>query len=490
MKSKIINIIRIIIMMLVIILVTMVTSEYSKNHTPISNSEVNLDIDMSRWNYDKKNNVYYQLKVNYCAKPTNEDLQTLGIYVPGDYLNARKNQNDTYTCTINKKGEKAGYTSDSAPIIISINSSEYQAQLSPEEYKYTDIADYINSGYIYIQPGIRGMIENEEDNESKEYSNNIIEGITDLKGVVRFCRYNKGALPGNHERIFSFGTNGGGTKSAILGASGDSDLYYSNLLSIGAIMNDIDGNWISDSVNGAMCCTPTINLEMAEESYMWNIGQYLEKSASNNKIVSYANYINNMNFKSEEGTLLYLNDSVHRKYNDGTYYNYILNKVENALNQFLSETRFPYINKEKEVTYRTPEEYINYLNKDTKWVIKEKDANKIKITSIQDFVSNCKSEKVEEIRNVKLNECNPLYFLSSKYDGEGSAYISRYWNIYSEIDLNNKEFLSEENLKIVLQNNEDVRKVKYTSFWGREYSLQEKEELAIENLKSWIKECY
>lgn len=495
-KGKIINIISIVITVLVTTIGVLVTSKYSKSFIPVSNSNIKLDIDMSRWSYDVDNNVYYQMQVNYCSKPRVPKLQTLGIYVPGEYLNGIENKDKTYSCKINKNGKRAGYTSELAPIIISVNTEDYKAQDEPEEYKYSAISDYIESGYIYIQPGFRGKVESNQEQDNEHYSKEIIESVTDLKAVVKFCRFNKDKLPGNSEKIISFGINGGGTKSAILGASGDSELYYSELLSIGAIINDLNGNWISDSVNGTMCCSPILNLEMTEESYAWSIEQYLNKKNSglNEEILDnvsrYANYINDMNFKSEDGTLLYLEESDTGIYNKGTYYDYILNEVELALNKFLVNTEFPYTNKKRNITYKTPKEYINSLNNKNKWVIEKANIDQIRMSGIKDFVLNCYSDSTKKVKKILSEETNPLYFLSNKYDGEGSSYISRHWNICSEVDSNNIDLSSEENLKLVLQNNEDVRKVNYTAFWGREYSLEEKEKMYVENLKSWIKECF
>lgn len=488
------NIVAIVIIIIFITTMSLFTSEYSKKHIPSTNSNVTLDVDMGKWEYDSKNNVYYQLKISYCAKPIDTNVQTLGIYVPGEYLNGEKNEDETYSCTINERGTKNRYTSRLAPIIISVNSNENVGQKAPDNYKYSDVKDYIEAGYIYIQPGTRGAIDNNEEYNSEIYNKNIVEGIADLKAVVKFCRFNKNNIPGNHERIFSFGINGGGTKSAIIGASGDSEFYYEELLSNGAILNDLDGNWISDSVNGAMCCSPTLNLEMTEEAYTWNIGQYLNDNSAEEKISNnvanskYVDYINEMNLKSEDGTLLYLDELNKEEYNNGTYYDYILNEFEISLNQFLDNTTFPYTNKEKNITYKTKEEYIKYLNGKNKWLIREEGNSQIKITSIKDFVANFKFKGKEDIKSTSLKELNPLYFLSDKYDGKGTSYISRYWNIYSDIDIDNLDFSAEQNLKLVLQNNEDVKKVKYTSIWGKEYSLKEKEKLAIKNLNSWLEE--
>ena len=42
---------------------------------------------------------------------------------------------------------------------------------------------------------------------------------------------------------------------------------------------------------------------------------------------------------------------------------------------------------------------------------------------------------------------------------------------------------------IVLEKNEDVRKVKYNILWGKEYSNEEKTKMAVDDLKLWIESC-
>ena len=45
-----------------------------------------LTLDNSNWNYDSTNNVYYQILVPYCTSPASETYETLGIYIPGEYM--------------------------------------------------------------------------------------------------------------------------------------------------------------------------------------------------------------------------------------------------------------------------------------------------------------------------------------------------------------------------------------------------------------------
>lgn len=493
--KKNINIIVETIIALIVIIIGIGTSIYSKNTIPSAKSDIDFNIDMSSWKYDKDNNVFYQIGVKYCENSSKSENETMSIYVPGEYFEGTKNHDETYTCIINEKAEKSGYKASDAPVIIPIDTNINIAQKPHKEYNYDNVSSYMDLGYICIWAGTQGMDKDKTNYSTEEYSNSIIDAITDLKAIVTYYRFNENALPGDTEKIISFGINEGGTKSAVFGASGDSDLYYSRLVSIGAVTENKEGKSISDSVNGTMCYGSVMNMEIEESSYAWNIGQYIEKTGNNEETseietrsTEFAEYINGMKLKGEDGTLLYLNETKDGIYTKGTYYNYILNDVEKALNDFLHNTKFPYTNKNN-ITYGTALDYINSLNKNGEWIYYDENTNNVKIKSLKEFAINCKNIKNETFNVASSNAYNPLYFLSSKHKGYGSSYISRYWNLCIEVDNNHKDFSSEEILKIVLEKNEDVRKVKYNILWGKEYSNEEKTKMAVQELKLWIESC-
>ena len=261
-------------------------------------------------------------------------------------------------------------------------------------------------------------------------------------------------------------------------------------------MQNEEGRIISDSVNGTMCCSPTHNMEISEKAFKWSIEQYIDSKNSelqekNNEIaIQYAEYINSMKFKSEDGSLLYLDKTKQGIYVAGTYYNYMISEIEKSINKFLQDTTFPYENKEKNLYFETPNEYIKSLNKNTRWINYDENTNIVKINSFKDIANYYKDKKIQIESKRCLNEYNPYYFLSNKYGGLGSTYISRNWNICTLIDENYNNFLPEENLKLILEKNEDVRKVNYSCIWGMSYSDKEKDEITFENLKTWIKSSY
>lgn len=59
--------------------------------------------------------------------PAASEYETMGIYVPGDYMDGKENSDGTYTCTINASKSVNGYTADTAPIVFPINTAGYSA---------------------------------------------------------------------------------------------------------------------------------------------------------------------------------------------------------------------------------------------------------------------------------------------------------------------------------------------------------------------------
>ena len=175
-------------------------------------------IDSTKWKYNSDDKVYWQTGISYCADPADEKYETLGIFVPAAYMNAKDNGDGTFTCTINNQAAVKGYTADSAPIVIPVNTPGYSAMAAPTDY-VTDSASYTDAGFIYVAAGCRGR------------DAGAPAGVTDLKAAIRYIRYNDGVIPGDVDRVFSFGMSGGGAQSALAeagielcsGAQGDAD---------------------------------------------------------------------------------------------------------------------------------------------------------------------------------------------------------------------------------------------------------------------------
>jgi hypothetical protein len=400
-----------------------------------------LKFNTKAWNYDATNDVYWQIGIKYAAKPETTDYETLGIYVPGAYMSATANGDGTYTATFNEMGSMNGFTANTAPMVFPVNTPGYSAQQAPTAYSYDEVSSYLKAGFIYVAAGMRGRDNGYDANNKLTYSGGAPWGVTDLKAAVRFIRYNKDVLPGNTDSIFVFGMSGGGAQSSVMGASGDSKLYFPYLESIGAAMYDANGAPISDAVSGAMAWCPITSLDYADEAYEWNMGQYVStgtradttwtSALSKDLTTAYADYINQLGIKDKNGNILVLEKSADGIYAAGSYYDYLKATVEESLNNFLADTTFPYTKTsggmgggfpggapngempaggppagvipgadmtagnnaatETPTTYQTAQDYIASLNKDTQWVTYDAATNTATISSIADFVVSQKT---------------------------------------------------------------------------------------------------
>lgn len=410
-----------------------------------------LIFDSSVWNYDADNNVYWQIGVSYCANPEAEDYESLGIYVPGAYMDATDNGDGTYTCTINTENSVGSYTADTAPIVMPINTAGYSAQEAPTSYSYSGLSEYLEAGYIYVYAGCRGR-SNGENSDGSTYSGGAPWGVTDLKAAVRYLRYNEALLPGNTDSIFTFGHSGGGAQSSLMGSTGDSSLYYEYLESIGAVMLDDNGNYISDAIAGAMCWCPITSLDVADEAYEWMMGQYSDSGTraddtwtsalSDDMAAAFATYINELGLTDEDGNILTLDATDDGIYTSGTYYDYVLSVIEESLNNFLSDTEFPYTSGSTEMadggfagggdmpsgdgmnsgssseTYETAADYIASLNSDVEWITYDEATNTASITSIEAFVEHCKTatKDVGAFDDLNRSQAENMVFGNSEED--------------------------------------------------------------------------
>jgi hypothetical protein len=397
-----------------------------------------LTFNNSTWNYDADNDVYWQIGVQYAATPETTEYETLGIYVPGAYMTATANSDGTFTATLNDTGAVNGFTAKTAPMVLPVNTPGYSAQQAPTAYGYDEISSCLKAGFIYVHAGMRGKDNGYDASNNLTYSGGAPWGVTDFKAAVKFVRYNKEVLPGNTDSIFAFGMSGGGAQTSVIGASGDSELYFPYLESIGAAMYDANGQYISDAVTGAMAWCPITSLDYADGAYEWNMGQYVPtetradgtwtSALSKDLAASYAEYINALGIKDENGNVLVLQESESGIYAAGSYYDYLMKTVETSLNNFLADTTFPYTEsaggfpgggmpgggmpeggmpqgtppagmepgaggapEATSTTYQTVQEYMDALNKDGQWVAYDAATNTAKVTSLAGFVNSQKN---------------------------------------------------------------------------------------------------
>lgn len=306
-----------------------------------------LALDTTAWRYDATGDVYYQTGLTYVSSPQAPDYETLGVFVPGAYMDGTDNGDGTYTATVRASGTVGSFTAATAPVVYPVNTPGYSAQRPPTGYSYASVQAYMEAGFVYVHAGLRG-----KDSVGDSYSGNAPWGVTDLKTAVRYLRYNADVLPGDSTKVYVFGHSGGGAQSAVAGASGDSALFTPYLTALGAAMTDAAGATLSDAVAGAMCWCPITSLGSADAAYEWNMGQFATTSTRAegtwtraycaDLAAAYPAYLNTLGLKDADGTALTLQASASGTYLAGTYYDHLVGVIQDSLNEFLAVTTFPY----------------------------------------------------------------------------------------------------------------------------------------------------
>jgi hypothetical protein len=216
------------------------------------------------WFFDEKYDCWCLEDVLYTQVPTTPKFQRLSIFVPKPYMSAPG--------VIDPQGQRNGWTAATAPVVLSNNSAGYMQM--PHlwlDNPQCNGPEFLEKGHVFVTCGNRGR-------DSKDQSGNPCGkspmNLIDLKMVVRFLRHNRESIPGDLEKIVSFGTSAGGAMSALLSVTGNSSLYDPYLQEAGAFMDERD-----DVFAGQMYC-PITNLEHADEAYEWVFQADKENEAS------------------------------------------------------------------------------------------------------------------------------------------------------------------------------------------------------------------
>ena len=409
-----------------------------------------LTLNDAAWSYDADNDIYYQIGVQYCASPAATAYESMGIYVPGGYFDATDNDDGTYTCAVREGATVGSFTSANAPVVMPVNTAGYSAQEAPTSYSADSLTDYTAAGMVYVYAGCRGR-SNGTNDDGSAFAGGAPWGVTDLKAAVRCLRFNASKLPGGATNVFTFGHSGGGAQSALMGATGDADLYTPYLESIGAVFQDDMGKTISDALTGAMCWCPITSLDAADEAYEWMMGQFASSGTraegtwtsalSADMAAAYPDYINGLGLTAEDGSVLELTEGGEGSYTAGSYYEKVRQTIEDSLNNFLADTTFPYTpssqtmadggfggdgsaggmgggpsgdsgfagpsgdaggsapsgampggstDSDESTTYETVDDYIAALNADEDWVTYDAATNTATVSGMGAFVRACK----------------------------------------------------------------------------------------------------
>ena len=485
--------------------------------------------DMTKWRYNEESDIYYQTGISYCEKPADEKYEQLAIFVPGAYMEATDNADGSYTCKPNESAKLNGYNVSNAPIIMPIETPAYlsarpltEEVLTTRQSIFEQLSDYTSQGFVYIYAGCRGISEGAP------------AGVTDLKAAIRYIRYADDAVAGDAESIFVYGMSGGGAQAAILGASGDSELYDPYLEAIGSVQG------VSDAVKGAAAWCPVTNLGTANAEYEWMMGctrkgrTKEEQEISDGLAAAFADYVNKAGFVDKSGKPLTLAESKEGIYQAGSYYDHVKGVIETSLNHYLSDTK---------LTAGSAQDYIDGLNTDKKWITYDKSTNTASITSVADFAEHCKratdlivafdqpnsnntlfgygdgngshfdsilagvltkmnSEyaaqynddlaKTDSFGNSvekRVNMYSPLYYLMKSEDGYGSAKAAPYWRIRSGIEQQTNSLTTEIDLALALDDNDGVESHDFETVWEQAHTEAERTGSHTENLIAWVDSC-
>ncbi len=452
---------------------------------------------------------YYIVGLFYCSNPADETYEQMGIYVPSAYLT--KNSDGSYS--INSSGTCNGYTASTAPIVVPVNTSGYSAQSAPSGTSST-AETYTNKGYIYLWPGCRGR------------DHGAPLGVTDLKAAVRYYRYlaAQGSVPGNTDLIFSFGHSGGGAQSAIFGTSGNCSLYDDYLSAIGANMD------YKDNLYGSMCWCPITNLDQADAAYEWNMGLTRSVSGSDLSIskalaAEFATYINAIGFKHPtSGTTLTLSSTDDGYYQSGSYYEYIMEVINDAIaryNTYNSASVSSYSTTDQSALSSFASSYKNatkglgaFDDIDAKGQAENTlmgisgtagHFDKFLADIVSEYASDYYSaftcdlastnvDAVGKTVETRLMMYTPLYYLMSNstyYSGGGAGIsdVAPYWRIRSGITQEDTALATEANLALGLCAFDGVKDVDFETIWAQGHTEAEDSGDADDNFIAWVADC-
>ncbi len=444
------------------------------------------------WKYDKKHSLYYRTGVPYTAGK--KEGLAMSIFVPADYFDAQKND-DGYTCTVTKDKKVGAYDAASAPIWLAIDGDDISGQKEEDVPEMSEICQYTKQGVIYVFPGYRGGVK--EDDISEQ--GGIPWSAAELKAAIRMLRYTGETLPGDVEKIVAAGD---GTLAAILGSSGDSALYFDYLESMGAVMKYDDQSYLSDAVSCAICENPGLSGDVADGAYEWLVGQYYNEGCradgtftgalSDDLAESYGVFVNEIQFKDAEGETLSLKKKEGAIYAEGSYVTALeglLREASGNTAMKLSEAVASYwMDKHEDrvgfydaVRLEEATEY-NALYGDVDGVYRHFDSMiyqllqvyRDKYETLEGYDPMMESIYAEDLAAVdkvgidaslRCQMYNPIYYLKDYYDGKGQGKICSHWMIYQDVTAKGASFLGGANLFLALGEQKGVD-VSYKGYVG------------------------
>jgi len=288
------------------------------------------------------------MHITYVAKPVDKDYQSLNVSVPVKInetsIDASKSPilfNIGVGGYMSVNNMKAGMGGPGGP-----GGREGNNGISGK----ADLA--LAAGYVVVTPGCRGR-----DNKAADgtFYGKAPAAIVDLKAAIRYIRYNKGVVPGNTDWIVSTGVSAGGALSALLGASGNSNLYDTYLKEIGAAD-------VMDNIFASACFCPITDLEHADGAYEWMYGTLPARSGLVDQELSkqlktiYSKYQLSLNLKGKDKFGILTSDN----YDKYLLKYYLIPSANKFLNSLSEEKRNEYLTKNNWITWNKNEALFSF----------------------------------------------------------------------------------------------------------------------------------
>ncbi len=344
------------------------------------------------------------------------------------------------------------------------------------------------AGYVVVSPGCRGR-----DNKASDgtYYGKAPAAIVDIKAAVRYIRHNKGVIPGNVDWIFSTGVSAGGALSALLGASGNNQMFEPYLREIGAAETQ-------DNIYASACYCPITDLEHADGAYEWMYGTTPAKSGlvdqelSKKLKVIYSDYQTSLKLEGKSGFGTLTADN----YDKYLLLHYLIPSANRYLTGLTAEKRKAYLAKNNWIVWRsmgatfTFGDYVKHVGRMKglpafdDFELKQPEpglfGNKTKTSrhftsfSQRKAGGNAGANLDSDLRTV-VNMMNAMYFIGQNNNG-----CSRYWWLRQGTADNHTSITVIANLATSLENrNKDVNTLLY---WDAGHGADED----AEDFIAWI----
>ncbi|MCF6095742.1 hypothetical protein L1766_01775 [Thermovorax subterraneus] len=451
-----------------------VTYDESKKVPIITTGKFSLVFDVDK--YEKKTATLDNKIINYRAyeniiyvtNPVDPEYQYINIYIPEEYFVGKSIGN---------------YNANTAPIFFPNRVGGYMpAKADSPGFKQDGSPNAslvaLSKGYIVASPAARGRTLKGVDSS---FTGKAPACIVDLKAAVRYLRYNDEIMPGDAEKIIPNGTSAGGALTSLLGATGNHPDYEPYLEEINAAKE-------RDDVFAVSSYCPITNLDNADMAYEWQfygINDYNfagrqgtlseEQIALSAKLKSmFTDYVNSLNLKKPDGTLLILDEKGNGTFKDFVK-SFLIQSAQKALSTGKDLSTLDFITIEngtvKDIDFEAYNRYITRMKPvpafdaldASSWensLFGDKTIDNKHFTKFSKMHSLTGAPLADE-KIVKM--MNPMNYIGSK-----EATIAKYWRIRHGAKDRDTSFAIPVILATKLQN--EGYKVDFAMPWGVPHS--------------------